>query len=120
MEASEFKETQDTLEHKFFEMLNNNEDIRIFLYFPYEYLTEPIKDYLDKFLLIEAYKHIKEDRDTFVEKFVVYDDGSLVISLKEFDKQIELLDKLKKFFIENEEYEKCTDIQYVLEKIKGA
>ena len=104
------------LEKEFNEMLEKGEDVRHFLYFPSEMLSERIKVYLEEFLCEEAWKEIEKGHVT-KENFVMYKDDLITISFDEKHHQLEMLDRLISYFSEKEQYEKCAIIKEILNTI---
>lgn len=104
------------LEEEFNSILDNGEDIRCFLYFPYEYLTDNIKKHLDEFLMQEAYKEIELEKVT-PNAFVVYQDSLITVKLDKKAQQVELLERLLDYFAKKEEFEKCSKVQSLLKQI---
>ena len=104
-------------EEEFFKMVNNG-DIRVFLYFPYDLLSDRVKAHLDEFLLLEAYKGIEKDPDDFEKNFIVYEDTLIKITLDKEEKRTELLERMIEYFVRKESYENCVKVQKILKKIK--
>lgn len=118
MNEEEILELRARLEKEFLEKREKGEDIRSYLYFPPELLTEGVQESLDIFLIEEAYLEItKEDFDA--EKFIVYQDPLISILLEKKEQQIDLLERLISYFLSKEEYEKCTLPQHLLNSIKN-
>ena len=107
---------RNKLEEEFKELLDKGEDIRCYLYFPHEYLTENIKRHLDEFLMEEAYKEIETDKIN-VNSFVVYQDPLITVKLEKRAQQVELLERLLIFFEKKQEFEKCVKVQQLLKQI---
>lgn len=106
-------------EEEFFKMKENSEDIRVFLYFPYEMLSDKVKAELDEFLLLEAYKVIEKDSDNFEKTFTVYEDTLIKISLDKMDKRMDLLKRMIAYFVEKEAYENCSKVQSIIQKLQS-
>jgi hypothetical protein len=116
MSEEEIPEMRIKLEQEFFDLLEKGKDIRSYLYFPPELLTESVQESLDILLMKEAYNElIKPDFD--MEKFVVYQDDLISIHLDTKEQKIELLERLISYFVSKEEYEKCTIPQQFLNTI---
>lgn len=113
--SDEMDRFRKALEKEFFEMINRGDDIRAFLYFPYEILTESIKAYLDTFLMEEAYKSLMNGEK---DGFEVYRDDMLRIILDEKKQRLELLNRLITHYESLEDYEKCARIKNILENEK--
>lgn len=109
MDEDELETFKQMLDEKFDELMNRGEDLTSFLYFPHNFLSEKIKNYLDEMLIIKAYEQIEVGSLT-ADNFVVYDDEYMTIKLDKKEQQLELLDKLLNYFLEREEYEKCARI----------
>lgn len=104
------------LEEEFKNLLDNGEDIRCYLYFPHEYLTENIKRHLDEFLMEQAYKEIELENVT-PNAFTVYKDSLITVKLEKKVQQVELLERLLNYFEKNQEFEKCAKVQRLLKQI---
>lgn len=107
------KELQSKFEVEFFSLVEKNEDISCYLYFPYEFLSEKVRDYLDVFLIEEAYSRLEAGKLS-KENFEVYRDSIMVIKLDDEEKQIETLERLLEHYMEKEEYIKCALIKKLL------
>ena len=111
-------EIREAIEQKFKRFLEEGKDIKIFLYYPVDFLSDYVKEQLDIFLMEKAYDEIS--KDTFdPEVFVVYSDNLLTISLEENHQRVEVLERLIKNLVEYEEYEKCAKLQNLLNTIKN-
>jgi hypothetical protein len=117
MNEEELNMLRERTEHEFFRMLDEGKDIRTFLYFPEMFLSKNVKKYLDNFLIEEAYEQINTNFSEFVKNFIVYDDTLIKIKIDEREKRLELLDRMIKYFISKEEYEKCSTISNVRDHI---
>ena len=117
MNEDELKMFKEKLEEEFNSIIANGGDIRSFLYFPHNFLSENIKNHLDEFLLMSAYKEIETGNVT-TNSFMVYQDPLIIVKLEQKEQQIEVLERLIKYFLEREEYEKCAKIQTLLKKIE--
>lgn len=106
-------------EEEFFKMVNNGDDIRVFLYFPYDLLSDRVKTHLDEFLLLEAYKGIEKDPDDFEKNFIVYEDTLIKITLDKEEKRTDLLERMIEYFVRKESYENCVKVQKILKKLKN-
>ena len=95
------------IEEEFEKIIAEGEDLSPFLYIPYVMLSDKIRQYLDLFLLEEAYASIMNPKFD-LQNFIVYDDERLSIKINEIDQKIKLLDRLINYFSEKEEYEKCS------------
>ena len=115
----ELRDFMEHAENEFFSMVDSGQDIRIFLYFPYELLSDRVKLHLDEFLYNEAYTNFENDPDEFEKNFVVYKDENLYITIDENVKRMELLDKINVHFLQKEEYEKCLKIKILIDKLKN-
>lgn len=104
---------KEKLEKEFYKMLENGEDVKHFLYFPMEILSDSIKDYLDVILCEEAWKQIEEG-NLSEDSFIAYQDDLICINFDELEHQVELLQRLLIFYEAREEYEKCVRIQEIL------
>jgi hypothetical protein len=104
---------KEKLEKEFYEMLERGEDVKHFLYFPMEILTDGIKDYLDKILCEEAWKQIEKGKLSETS-FVAYEDDLITINFDEIEYQVELLERLLNFYEAREAYEKCARIKEIL------
>jgi len=90
-------EIREAIEQKFKRFLEEGKDIKIFLYYPVDFLSDYVKEQLDIFLMEKAYDEIS--KDTFdPEVFVVYSDNLLTISLEENHQRVEVLERLIKKF----------------------
>jgi hypothetical protein len=103
-------------EKEFIKAVNKGEDIRSYLYLPYEYLSEKVKNHIDEFLLEQAYKEI--DFESFSNSIVVYRDGLITVKLEKKLQQIDLLEKLLTYYADKEEYDKCIKIRNLLDFVK--
>lgn len=117
MNDEELKMFKEKLEKEFNSIISSGGDIRSFLYFPHNFLSENIKNYLDEFLLLSAYKEIETGNIT-TNSFKVYQDPLIIVKLEKKEQQIEILERLIKYFLEREEYEKCAKIQTLLKEIE--
>lgn len=102
--------TKQQLEEDFIKLVEAGEDFRFYLYFSPDMLSSKVKDFLDAFLLDEAYTYIESGEATW-NNFVVYNDPVMTIKLDTWEKKVEIIEKLTKHFEKNEEYEKCKLIQ---------
>ncbi len=105
------------IEKRFEEVLQKGEDVRLYLYYPHSLLSDKIRKHLDNFLLDEAYRMLTDDKFS-MEKFVIYKDSLVTVKLDEKSQRIELLERLISYFLPKEEYEKCSFIQHILNKVK--
>lgn len=116
--SDEERETfKERIEEEFFSRLDKGDDIRVFLYFPYNLLSDKVKKYLDEFLLQEAYKEIEKDSDEFQKNFVVYQDSLIKINLDKDEQRLDLLKRMIDYFVKSEAYENCAKIQEIISKI---
>jgi hypothetical protein len=102
--------TKQQLEEDFIKLVEAGEDFRFYLYFSPDMLSSKVKDYLDAFLLDEAYTFIESGEATW-SNFVVYNDPVMTIKLDTWEKKTEIIEKMLKHFEKKEEYEKCKLIQ---------
>jgi len=116
MNEDELKLFREKLEEEFNTLLSNGEDVTCFLYFPYNYLTENIKKYLDTYLMEEAFREMMKGNLT-LGSFTVYQDALITVKLEKKEQQIELLERLLLYFTEKEEYEKCAKVHALLKQI---
>jgi hypothetical protein len=116
MNENDLKLFREKLEDEFNNLLEKGEDVRCFLYFPYNFLTENIKHYLDEFLMVEAYKEIEAGSIT-PRSFTVYQDPLITVKLETVEQQVELLERLLLYFTKREEYEKCSRVHNLLKQI---
>lgn len=114
---SEEELVKQQLEEEFFVLVERGEDIRTYLYLPHTLLSESVRDYLDIFLIEEAYKEI-EAGNLSATSFIVYKDSVITVDLPTKEKRIELLERLINHFISKEEYEKCPKVQKLLNEIQ--
>jgi len=117
IDPERFEEYKQSLEKEFYEVIEKGGDVGYFLYFPYHHLTESVKDYLDTFLMNEAYNKI-ESGELTPDSFTVFKDALITVTLEQSHKKIEILEKMIAHFVKSEEYEKCSRIQELLNKIK--
>ena len=116
--SDEERETfKERIEEEFFSRLDKGDDIRVFLYFPYNLLSDKVKKYLDEFLLQEAYKEIEKDSDEFQKNFVVYQDSLIKNNLDKDEQRLDLLKRMIDYFVKCEAYENCAKIQEIISKI---
>lgn len=118
MSSEEIEIFKKETEARFFRMLNDGEDIRVFLFLPYDFISENVKKHLDEFLLKEAYSKIEENVEEFEKNFTVYEDSLISISIEDQAEKIEILEKMIEYFVEKESYEKCAKIQNIVNSIK--
>jgi hypothetical protein len=116
MEGQELDLFREKLEDEFNMLLEKGENVSSFLYFPYNFLTKRIKDYLDEFLMLEAFKEI-ENGNLTPENFMVYQDSLITVKLEKPEQQIEMMDRLLQYFATHEEYEKCAKVQTIMKQI---
>jgi len=116
MEEEDLNLFRKKIEEEFEQMISRGEDVRSFLYFPFNFLTEKVKSHLDELLLTEAYKEI-EAGNINTRSFLVYQDSLITVNLEKKHQQIELLERLLDFLEKNEEYEKCKVVQNLLNQI---
>lgn len=119
MDERERLEFQERAEQKFFSMLKNGEDIRVFLYFPPYILSEKVQKCLNEYLYNVAYILFEKDPEKFERDFIIYEDEMRTIQLENVKDRTELLSNIIAYFLEQEEYEKCAKIQKLLQKIQG-
>ena len=117
MNEDEIFSMREEIERKFEEHLKKGEDMRQYLYYPHSVLSDRIREFLDEFLMLEAFKCISSDKFN-AEKFVVYKDPVITVNLDKKDQKIDLLERMISYFIIKEEYEKCSIIQKLLNKVK--
>ena len=111
----DFENFKFELEKEFFELEENGEDNRYFLYFPKDCLTDSIRDALDARLINESYENLGFSTDNVdIDNFIVFKDGEYVISLDKNDLKIEHLNKMLIFYSDREEFEKCIKITNIL------
>lgn len=115
-ESDEMENLRIRTEERFFEMLEKGEDIRIFLFFPYDMLSENVKEYLDNYVLLKAYDNLEKSSDP--EDFVVFDEMELKVTVDEPENRLELLERMITHFLKKEEYEKCAKIQKLIQTLK--
>jgi hypothetical protein len=113
-EDNELKQRQEKIEQQFFEALENDQDVSIFLYVPFQFLTERVRNELDKYLMEQAYVNmfIKDSTD-------VYHDGFVQIGVEDEEYRMKLLEKMLPYFATKEEYEKCANIRDRIEQLKN-
>jgi hypothetical protein len=116
MNEQDLKLFREKLEDEFNSLMERGEDVRCFLYFPYNFLTSNIKNYLDEFLMVEAYKEIESGALT-PNSFTVYKDALITVKLETIEQQVELLERLLLYFTKREEYEKCERVHKLLKQI---
>jgi murein L,D-transpeptidase YafK len=107
----------EKMEEEFFDLVEKEQDITFYLYFPHDWLTERIKDYLDDFLIREAYKELIEKNGH--NSFTVYQDSMMTIQLDKKDQQLDVLKRIIEYYEPLEEYEKCSQIKKLLSKIEN-
>lgn len=112
-ESSLRKHIEDALQ----ESLDNGEDISCYLYLPASLMSSKVKEQLDIFLMENVYKQIVSG-NLSKESFVVYKDDTLKVKMEKPEKQMQLLERMMAFYLEKEEYEKCSNIKSLIEKIK--
>jgi hypothetical protein len=117
MSEDDLKLFKEKLEEEFDSLIKKGEDVRSFLYLPYNFLTPKIKEYLDTFLIKEAYKEL-ESGNLSQECFLVYQDTMLTVKLETTQKQLDLLNRMLDFFTSKEEYEKCAKVHELITTIK--
>lgn len=118
MNEEELEMFKERAEAEFFSRLEKGEDIRVFLYFPYNLLSDKVKKYLDEFLLLEAYKGIEKDSEEFQKHFIVYEDTLIKINLEKADQRLDLLKRMIDYFVEKEAYENCVKVQDIIKKLQ--
>jgi hypothetical protein len=106
------------LEEDFLRLVESGEDFRFYLYFSPDMLTSRVRDYLDDFLLEEAYQNIASGKAS-PQDFIVYDDHVMTVRLKEWEKKVEVINKMLSHFESKEEYEKCKVIQEFFLVLEG-
>ena len=104
------------LEEEFNALIANGEDVRCYLYFPHEYLTDNIKCYLDEFLMDEAYREIETEKIA-LNSFIVYQDSLITVKLEKKEQRMELLERLLKYFEKKQEFEKCAKVHSLLKQL---
>ena len=114
-DEEKIKMMKEKLEKEFYEMMERGEDVKHFLYFPAEILSEKVKDDLDRILCETAWAQIEIGKIS-EDSFIAYEDDLITISFDELDKQLDLLTRLIDFYEEKEEYEKCARIKEILNK----
>ena len=103
------------IEEEFKELVSRNEDIRSFLYYPPEYLTDNVKSYLDTYLIEEAYKMIDVEMD--LNNFIAYKDSIITVKMESTTQKIELLERIIAFYEKREEFEKCAKSHQLLRRV---
>ena len=112
-DEEKIKIMKEKLEKEFYEMMERGEDVRHFLYFPAEILSESVKDDLDRILCETAWAQVEAGKIS-EDSFIAYEDDLITITFDEVDKQVDLLNRLIDFYEEREEYEKCARIKEIL------
>jgi hypothetical protein len=95
------------IEREFFEAIDKNENISMYLYVPIQLLTDRVKAELDKYLIEQAYVNMfifNRDAD-------VYHDGFVQIGVQDNKHKLRILNQMLPYFTEKEEYEKCIKIK---------
>lgn len=113
-ENDELKRQMEQIEKEFFEALEKNNDISLYLYLPPNFLSQRVRDELDKYLMEQAYVNmfIMKNAENFV-----YRDGFVDIGVEDSTKKLEMLENMLSYFAEKEEYEKCATIRDEIENI---
>jgi len=111
-----FYELQQTVETNFFRALKEGEPLSVFLYVPHFTLSQKVKDYLDIFLLEQAYINLFENEQ---KEEVVFQDDYISIVIKDAEFKRDLLTRMINYYVEKEEYEKCAKIQKELENLNN-
>jgi hypothetical protein len=114
-EDEQLKMQMKHIEEEFFSTLKSGKDISIFLYLPFELLSQKVKDELDKYLIEQAYVNI------FIKKSSsdVYHDGFVQIGVDDENYRLTILQKMLPYFTEKEEYEKCVNIRDLITKLQN-
>ena len=105
------REFKAQTEVKFFKMVENKEDVSLFLYLPHDMISEKIKDYLDEYLIVKAIDLLDDTITKMDDKCVVYEDGFMRVSIPEEKGRIELLTRVLEYLIKHERYEECIKFQ---------
>ena len=113
MDPERFEEYKQSLEKEFYEVIDKGGDIGYFLYFPYHHLTQGMKDHLDTLLMEQAYEKL-ENGELTKDNFTVFKDPLITVTIERRPKQVEILERMISYFEKNEEYEKCSRIQQLL------
>ena len=113
-EDDEIREQMEQIEAKFFESLEKDEDISIYLYLPFQFLTPKVKKVLDKYLMEQAYVNMFIRKDSSD----VYHDGRVQIEVTNPEHRLKMLEKMIVYFAEKEEYEKCARIKEEINQLK--
>jgi hypothetical protein len=112
---SEIRQQQEHIEKEFFAAIEDNQDVSIYLYLPFQLLSKRVRDELDKYLMEQAYVNMFIRKDTKD----VYHDGFVQIGVEDDAYRIELLEKMLPYFTTKEEYEKCANIRDRIEQLKN-
>ncbi len=118
MNEEELFKMRSEIEKKFEEVLQKGEDVRLYLYYPQSFLSDKIRKHLDDFLLDEAYRMLNDTKFD-MKKFIIYKDPLVTVKLDEKSQKLELLERLISYFLPKEEYEKCSFVQNILNKVNN-
>ena len=102
------------IEKEFFRAIENGENFSVYLYLPHIFISDRVKEYLDVYLLEEAYKNMFVTRE---EIDVIYDDSNISVVISDPEFKEKMLEQMLEHFVKIEEYEKCAKIKNELEKM---
>jgi hypothetical protein len=106
------------IDAEFDKAIENGSDVRCFLYYPVQFLSERVKDYLDAILYEDAWNEM-EKGNLSEESFVPYQDNLITVEIVVQEKKLETLKGMLSYFERKEEYEKCIKVKELLIKIEN-
>lgn len=106
------------IEAEFDKAIENGNDVRCFLYYPIQFLSERVKDHLDAILFNDAWNEM-EKGNLSENSFVPYQDNLITVEIVVQEKKLETLKSMLAYFEKKEEYEKCIKVKELLTKIEN-
>lgn len=106
------------IEAEFDKAIASGSDVRCFLYYPIQFLSERIKDHLDAILFEDAWREM-EKGNLSEDSFVPYQDDLITVEIVVQEKKLETLKGMLAYFEKHEEYEKCIKVKELLTKIEN-
>jgi hypothetical protein len=107
-ENDELEMYRQQIENEFFESVRQGENLSMYLYVPYLFITDRVRDRLDVFLIEEAFENLFVKR----KPWIIYEDDRVVTTLADDEEyKRSFFQKMLEHYAAKEDFTKCAMIK---------